>query len=506
MKKLNKKQINELYDQGPEAVGNVVNNLIDKINHQQKIIEKQQLLIEAQRKEINQLKARVKKLEEQVNKNSKNSSKPPSSDGYKKPKSHRKKTSKNNGGQKNHKGKTLKQVDNPDEVVKHEASVCEECGHSLNDIESSKHEKRQVFDIEINVVVTEHQAEEKTCPHCGNHNKANFPADVKGPVQYGSNFKSIASYLNLYQLLPLERTCEFFEDVFQLRPSEATIINSNNIIYDNLEILEEEIKQCIINEPVVNFDETGTSVKGKTKWLHSASTEDLTYFSIHQKRGKKGMDDINILPNFKGVAVHDFWNSYTKFEDCNHQFCNAHLLRELRGIYENDERQKWALELLLLLCEIKYTVDETKENTDRNSLTALQIEFFKDIYQQLLDKGFKLNAKLDAGKYPENKRGRKKQSKGKNLLDRFEEYQDDVLRFMSNFDVPFDNNLAERDIRMTKVKEKISGTFRSIKGANIFTRVRGYISTARKNKQSILTAIKNAIKNKPYRPEKLDTS
>jgi len=492
MKKLNKKQVNDLYDEGPEAVGKVINDLIEIINNQQK--------------EIAQLKNRVKKLEEQVNKNSRNSSKPPSTDGYKKPKKHIKNRLKDTGDQKGHKGHTLEQVDKPDEIVKHNVHKCDDCGHSMDSIEPLNFEKRQVFELEINVNVIEHQAEQKICSHCGKKNRAKFPEDVKGPVQYGTDFKSIITYFNQYQLLPLERTCETIEDLTGLRPSESSIINFNNEAFENLKPVEQIIKEGILEAPVVNYDETGTSVKDKTHWLHSASTDDLTYFAIHPKRGQKAMDDIDILPNYSGIAIHDFWDSYSKFDNCAHGYCNAHLLRELTGVYENDEQQKWALDMIYLLCEIKDTVDETKENTDKNSLTKLQIDFFNDVYQKILDRGFKLNAKLDKGRFPENKRGRKKQSTAKNLLDRFKEYQDDILRFMPNFEVPFDNNLAERDIRMTKVKEKISGTFRSEKGANVFARIRGYISTARKNGQSILKSIKNVFENKPFIPEKRDTS
>jgi len=499
LKRLTKKEIYELYEAGPEAVGEAINYLIDIINNQQKIID-------AQQKEIIQLKERVKKLEEQVNKNSKNSSKPPSTDGFKKPEKIIKKSLKKNGGQKGHQGHTLYQVDDPDEIVQHKVSTCNKCGHSLDNVESTAHGKRQVFEVEINIKVTEHQAEQKPCPLCGENNKAKFPEDVQSPVQYGSNYKALAVYLNQYQLLPVARTSEFFEDIIGLKPSEASIINFSNDLYEVLKPVEEKIKQGIIESPVVNFDETGTSVKGKTNWLHSASTDDLTFFAIHEKRGKKAMDDIDILPNFQGIAVHDFWRSYLKYDNCLHSLCNAHLLRELTGIYENDEKQKWAIDMILLLCEIKNTVDETKENTNRNSLTPLQIEFFTTIYQKILDSGFRLNARLDQDKYPDHKRGRKKQSKPKNLLDRFDEYKDGIIRFMSDFKVPFDNNLAERDIRMTKLKEKISGTFRSINGANVFARIRGYISTARKNNQSILDSIKNLFKNKPYLPETIDTS
>ena len=509
MKKLNKKEINDLYEAGPEAVGNVINTLIDYINEQKESIISQQRIISAQQKQINQLKERVKKLEEQINKNSKNSSKPPSTDGFNKIKSLRKKGLKRNGGQKGHKGHTLHQVDNPDKIVTHHATTCKLCDFSLNNANPVNHEKRQVIDIEVRQVVTEHQVEKTICPRCGTHNKGVFPEDVKSPVQYGSEVSALATYLNYYQLLPYERICDLFEDIFGIRPSEATLINANTSIYNKLEVVEDRIKELIARSSVVHFDETGLSVKGKTNWLHSASTDNLTYYALHKKRGQIAMNDIGLLPEYQGVAVHDFWKSYLTYSNCQHSLCNAHLLRELTGIYENDQKQKWAQEMIHLLCEIKDAVDDTKENTDKTSLTPLQISFFQGVYQQVLDRGFMLNEKLDKEKAPEEpskKRGRKKQSKAKNLLDRFEKNADDILRFMVDFNVPFDNNLAERDLRMVKVKEKISGTFRSEQGANMFARIRGYISTVRKNNKSVIKAIKDAFTGNPDLPEILDTS
>lgn len=502
MKRLTTNEINELYNKGPKAVGECINGLIDIINKQQKLIATQQ-------KQIDQLERRVKKLEEQVNKNSKNSSKPPSSDGFNKPKSLRKKSSRPTGGQKGHKGETLKQINNPDHIITHKNNTCKKCGHSIENVEAIDCEKRQVFDVEINIVVTEHQAEKKICPHCQNKSKANFPDDVNAPVQYGSIYKALGVYLNQYQLLPYKRIGDFFEDIVGFRPSEATIINFNNEIYDNLETAENKIKEAIIKSPVVNFDETGINIKGKTNWLHSASTDNLTFYAPHKKRGKKAMDDIEILPNFEGVAVHDFWKSYLQYEDCQHSFCNAHLLRELTGIYENNSEQEWALDMINLLCEINKEVLKVREDEDKAELTSSQIKSFTELYNQILDDGFELNERLDKDRFPENdtkKRGRKKQSKAKNLLDRFQKYADGILMFMYNLDVPFDNNLAERDIRMTKLKEKISGTFRSEKGANIFSRIRGYISTVRKNDKSVINEIKNALLNNSYIPKIFNTS
>lgn len=224
-------------------------------------------LIIKQQQEIIMLKERIKKLEEQINKNSKNSSKPPSTDGFNKPKSLRKKGLKTNGGQKGHKGYTLKQVFNPDKIVTHKITTCKVCGHSIEEVKPN-YEKRQVFDVKIKIVVTEHQVEKKVCPHCGSKNKGVFPDDVQNPVQYGSGFKALACYLNQYQLIPYDRICDFFEDIVGIRPGEATLINFNNSIYNKLEHTEERIKELLTESTVVNFDETGLNVKGKTNWVH----------------------------------------------------------------------------------------------------------------------------------------------------------------------------------------------------------------------------------------------
>lgn len=342
LKRLSKKEIYILYEAGPDALGEVINGLIDIIIQQQQ--------------EIIMLKERLKKLEEQINKNSKNSSKPPSTDGFNKPKSLRKKSLKPNGGQKGHEGHTLKQTDRPDKIIVHEVSTCKECSHSLNEIEPTVSEKRQVFGFEIKKVVTEHQAIEKICPQCGIKNKSIFPDDVQCHVQYGSEVKAVATYLSQYQLLPQERICDFFDDIVGIRPSEATIIGFNNSVYDKLELVEERIKQLLIEAPVVNFDETGLSVEGKTNWIHSASTDKLTHYGVHPKRGRKAMDETGILPEYHGVAVHDFWKPYLKYGNCQHSLCNAHLLRELTAVFENDEKQKWASDMISLLCEIKEAV------------------------------------------------------------------------------------------------------------------------------------------------------
>ena len=479
---MKREDILSVYKTGPEAVIKLVNSLtatIDRLEEQ--IIE---------------LKERIKILEDRLNKNSHNSSKPPSTDNFVKPKSQRQKSGRSVGGQKGHLGRTLKMVDNPDHSITHHVSVCKECGSSLEEIQADSYERRQVFELPpIKVEVTEHRAETKLCPYCGCLNKAIFPEEIQQPVQYGSHLRAIAVYLSQYQLLPYERTSELFTDLFGHQISQATLVNANKAIYEVLEPVEEKIKQEVIASPVAHFDETGLHINGKREWLHVVSTKRLTFYAVHAKRGCEAMDEIGILPKFQGTAVHDFWKSYFKYL-CYHALCNAHHLRELTSILEQDQ-QEWPKDMIDLLCKIKKNVDENRAIADR--LDPAQIKSFEKRYDQIIEKGLAENP-LPTDQDQPKKRGRKKQSKAKNLLDRLKKYYKETLAFMYDFSVPFDNNQGERDIRMMKVQQKISGTFRSTQGAKIFSRTRGYISTARKNSVPVIDAIQSAFEGNPFIP------
>jgi transposase len=446
---------------------------------------------------IREVRAELQAMQDQLNKNSKNSSKPPFSDGLKKPRttSSRKPGSKKNGGQKGHKGHTLKQVPDPDHTEVHKVGRCRQCGSSLEDTEVEGYQRRQVFDIPpIQIEVTEHQAEIKVCPHCGIENTASFPSDVTSPVQYGSRIKSLAVYLNNYHFVPLERISDFFEDVVGHRPSEAIILQANETCADSVKSVNEAIKEQLINADVVNFDETGSRVENKLNWLHVASTQNLTYYQMHPKRGKEAMDSMGILPQFEGTAVHDHWRSYFRYDDVKHGLCNAHHLRELKFIHEQ-YGQEWAEEMSSCLLDIKQEVDQVSQYKDQ--LDSEQINAFEERYDEIIAEGLKLNH--PPPKQP-GKRGKVKQPPPKNLLDRLKEHKQEVLAFMHDFRVPFDNNQAERDVRMMKVKQKVSGTFRTAEGADAFCAIRGYISTARKNGRRVLDAIKDAFKENPFIP------
>jgi transposase len=442
------------------------------------------------KQENTELKKEVKNLTNKLSLNSKNSSKPPSSDVFvKQTKTLRKKGTKKVGGQQGHSGTTLNMVEIPDFVEIHEVEKCIYCETNLLNSEVFDIEKRQVFDLPpMCLEVTEHQAELKICCTCGKLNKGKFPDSVLAPVQYGNRVKAFCLYFNNYQFIPYERVSETLENFLGVRVNESSIFSYNKELYDNLSITDMILKNSILSSEVLNLDETGFYVNTTRNWLHSYSTENLTYYSHHEKRGKIAMNEIGILPLFNGTGVHDFWKSYFNY-DFVHALCNAHHLRELNFVSES-EKFDWSDKINDLLLQIKTTVDDAKF-LGHHSLNIDILNQYSLNYQSILNDGL-LN-------YP--KSDLRKQSKGKNLLDRLINNKDSVLAFMYNFDIPFDNNQAERDIRMMKLKQKISGGFRTQTGADYFCRIRSFISTAKKHGENILQQIFLALENKDYVPQ-----
>jgi transposase len=485
--KLSREQIVTLYKAGPEAVVSLVQYLQDTVGVLQNNIQILQQNLE-------QVHQRLRAVEEQLKKNSRNSHKPPSSDGLKKIPKVRKPSGKKPGGQKGHKGTTLQMVENPDIIEVHKVERCGRCGQSLKAEKVLGYDRRQVFDLPpIQVEVTEHQAEIKECGRCGTFTTAEFPEQVTHKVQYGAGLKATAAYIKSYGLLSYERAAELFEDLFGVPLSGGTLVHIDREIGERLEEVNDRIKEQILYSPIVHFDETGMRIEGKLHWLHVAGTEEATYYVPHGKRGSQAIDAIGILPSFEGIAVHDGWNSYFNY-GCDHALCNAHHLRELTFVYEQ-EGQPWAKQMIEFLLEVK----EKKEKSKGQRFSVRRIQEFERRYRDIVAMGMAANPPpAEEGK---KKRGRKKKSKAANLLDRLRQHEKAVLAFMYAFSVPFHNNLGERDIRMMKVQQKISGTFRSFEGALSFCRIRSYISTVKKQGLNVMSALQDVFSGKRLLPQ-----
>ena len=480
--KITREQILKVYAAGPEAVIALIEG----------IIEQQEQRITALEQELQELK-----------KDSHDSGKPPSRDSFERKQLHRKQsrlkrtTAKRPGGQPEHAGATLRQVAQPDTITIHPAESCT-CGSSLHGEPVADYERRQVFDLPpLQVAVSEHRAERKRCPDCGQLNAAEFPAAVTQPVQYGPRLQAVAAYLRSYGLLPYQRTAELFADLFSTPVSAGTLVTINDRCGERLSGLNEALRAAVSAQPVVCFDETGMSIGGELHWLHVASTELLTYYEGHAKRGREAFAAIAILPNFGGTAVPDNWQSYFGYP-CSHGLCSGHHLRELTFIHEQ-YGQDWAPALIELLVAIKGAVDSAVQE-QRPQLQESVRERFVAAYHRIINAGLRANPAPPEAPGSPKKRGRKKQSKARNLLLRLASRWRQVLAFMDDFGVLFDNNQAERDLRMMKVQQKISGTFRSAEGAVAFCRTRSYISTIRKNGLNVLEALTSVFAGHPMTP------
>jgi transposase len=450
------------------------------VQEAENLIKKDKSLSPAIKATIKMLILVISLLSNRLNLNSKNSSKPPSEDENRKRGSTKKKSDKKQGGQNGHIGTKLKKISDPDRIeeIKIDRRILPK-GVTYKKV---GYESRQEFDIEISRVVTEYRAEILEDEN-GKRYTAEFPANIKSETQYGAGVKSSASYMSQYQLLPYQRIKEQFADQMKLPLSTGSLYNFNKEAYDRLEQFEEIVKQKLINSSLVHADETGINVDKKRLWLHSASNDKWTHYFPHTKRGSEAMDEIGIIPNFNGVLCHDHWKPYYKY-NCTHALCNAHHLRELTNI-EEQENHVWAKEVREFLLEVNKAVDNAC-----GKMIPDKAEQYRVRYRAILKKAEETECLLPEKTIEKGKHGRIKKTKARNLLERLIKFENDVLRFMETDFVPFTNNQGESDLRMTKVQQKISGCFRSIDGAYIFCRVRSYLSTCLKNDVSATEALR----------------
>ena len=441
---------------------------------------------------IESLNRQIQELQEKLNKNSRNSSKPPSSDGYAKPSptSLRQKSGKKRGGQNGHNGTCLSTLCDPDEIEQHMPGPCHGCPH----YEQCKGtaciaESRSVIDAVVKVTITEHQAMSVACPLCNQTLRGEFPANIRGPIQYGENLQALTISLNTAGALSINRIHEILSNVFDIPLSTGAISNIVHRFADKITEPVSAIAEKLKAASLAHFDETGTRVDGKTWWVHNASNALLTYLDIDRKRGTAGMDATGILPEFSGIAVHDCWAPYWKYPELKHAICNAHITRELLGIMQNHPEQSWASDFKLLLEEMK-RIRDREAGKGKESLSAYYYRKFSRRYDEIINAGLEQNPVSEAiGK----KRGRLKKGKIRALIERLQKQKNAVCLFIYNFAVPFTNNQAERDIRNVKVKTKVSGCFRTEQGAHDYLKIMSYIGTAKKNHVNVHEAIRQAI-------------
>jgi len=441
--------------------------------------------------------AKVKELQGRLKKDSHNSHKPPSSNPLaRKPRSSRTKSEKPSGGQVGHVGRTLMQVATPDTVVSHRPTVCECCQSDLRAEQAEVKERRQVHDLpQLRLQVEEHQAEEICCPVCQHINRGTFPEGVNAPAQYGPNMQALAVYFSQFHLLPMERTCEALEDICGARISEGTLINWIQEAMKRLGPTVERIKELLRRAKLLHGDETGIHIKKLLHWIHVACTSFLTYYSWHRKRGKEALESIGIWPNFEGRAMHDRWQSYDQYKECDHSLCGSHLSRDCISVVEQ-EQQAWAQDMHDLLLLMEKTADYWRDQGAK-AVPQPERESWFALYFHILAMGFANHPPPDVAQLPKQK-GKRKQSASKNLLDVFLKRAENILAFMEDLSIPFTNNQAERDLRMIKVQQKISGTFRSENGATAFCVIRSYLSTMRKQGRPMLAALAAVFTGSPF--------
>lgn len=447
-------------------------------------IQELEAALQAAQQQIAELTALLKQ-------NSRNSHWPSSRDKSRKKKrskSLRRQSDKKPGGQKGHQGHTLKMSDKPDVVTVHRPHTCQHCQQPFfAEQRAVAVDKRQVHDLPpLQIVVTEHQTETLCCRHCRQLSQGTFPPDVVAPVQYGPGIQQLAVYLKSEQYIPYERSRQFLADLFDLNLSPGTLQNIVARAAKRLRPIVTQIKTALIAGSILHCDESGFYIGGQRHWLHVAATSTLTCYYPHARRGSKATDAMGILPHFRGTAIHDFWSAYRYYQACHHGLCNVHHLRDLTAVAENGN-QAWATRFKWFLLSAKQAVDQARL-TGATTLPVQKVTQIERIYDRLIELALLANPPPPGG-WPKGKRGRVKKTKPRNLAERLDKHRHEVLAFVYDFKVPFDNNLAERDIRMLKVQQKISGCFRSRAGASDFCTIRSYLSTIRKQGLCVWSAL-----------------
>jgi transposase len=427
---------------------------------------------------VKQLLSKISELEVRLRRNSSNSSTPPSANPYKKPQSLRQRSGKKAGGQFNHQGHGFSLPHSPDQTITLKADKCRCCGTDLQGSPYDVVEKRYKIDYQVRTFVFGYEQTAVKCPTCGSNTLSTFPSNVTATKQYGENVDAVVVLLNQYGNVSISKTAKLISNFLSIPISTGAV---NGIVTRcavnslwTLEYIANSLKQS----KILNVDETGVRVEGKNYWLHTASNSIFTYNTVSHKRGIEGTNANGVLKDFQGIAVHDCLKQYWSYENCRHALCGAHLLRELIGIMENDGFQ-WAYQMKELLEEVKIVVDRYKTEKQAE-LSKYHLEEFFDKYHKILELGELECPVVET----------RKQSKARNLLDRFIAFEPEITRFVVDFNVPFDNNQAERDIRNAKVKMKVSGGFRSIGGAVAFAKIGSVIGSATKQSKSLLQTIK----------------
>lgn len=462
-------------------------NSTEKIKILQERIVALEEIIQEQNSIIDGLKSMIKK-------NSTNSSMPPSTDGLKKinrNKSLRKKSTKKQGGQKNHEGHHLVTVAEPDEIKQHMPEKCVSCPKRNECLKkASVKNSREVVDIITSVKIVRHdKMNVSKCPLTGEKMEGKFPEDVRSSIQYGNDLRAFITALNVEGGLGIKKIHDIIGNVYDIPISTGCITSIVSRCAEKIKTTVIRIKDKLLESEVLNCDETGIRTEGRTQWVHSASNDEYTYMTVHQKRGQEGMKSAEILQNYNGIIVHDFWKPYYKFDNLKHGLCNAHLLRELKGILTDDSSQTWAAEFKKLLLDMKKAVDYAKSK-GKAKLSSYYLKKFSKEYERILETAYAQNPKP----LKENhKRGRVKKGKVLCLIERLDNHRVEVCLFTKNFEVPFDNNQAERDIRIIKVKNKICGCFRTQKGAEEYLTINSFLSTVKKKGINILEALSRAF-------------